>query len=834
MIVERVSQITQIIRMKTDELLELAPYDGSQEAGELFMQALQEECVFHYEHNEMYRRFCDRKGFDPHQPFTIEEMPPVSVSVFKELGFKLNSVPKEDLTLALQSSATSGVPSTIVVDKETAKRQAKAMIKVIGEFIGKERKPFLIMDIDPRSSYRKLLGARFAAVTGYLRFANKTGYFLKADENNVSYFDVEGIQEYVRGLDQEKPVVVFGFTYILYQHVLQSIEKAGVKIQLPRGSKIIHIGGWKKLESEKISKELFNDRLSKCFGINPTDVIDIYGFTEQMGLNYPDCECGWKHTSSYVRVLVRDTVTREVLPPGKEGLLEFVTPVPHSYPGNAVLTDDLGIIDGDSCTHGRAGTRFKIVGRMKKAEVRGCGDILSQKLTFQKKSNEKLNVSSHEKRLEVYLHQHPVTAEEPLAQMREIISQLREQQDWLNSQPVDAIIGLIGEVAKRWATDPKLMRIKDRGLLFLSTWCDEKHLRSVANIGLRGNIGYMDQFLPFPDSDKHYLKANARGLVCHWLAGNVQILGMFALVQSIISKNVNLLKVSSRDDGVFTDILSEFKGVEYTTGDGHTIKGDDLLKTIAVVYFSRYADCLGEEMSKQADVRIAWGGRESVETVSGYPARYDAETVIFGPKLSYSVIAKEELASVQEAKKLARKVSVDVSVFDQTGCASPHNLYVEEGGEVSPEEFIDILGDSMQKTELQIPKPLMSPEQVSQIHSIRGVYDFKGTVKGSETMSWTLLLDDLDEIDKPVYSRVLFVHKVKSIMDSLKYIDENTQTIGVAAPTEKALQFATEATKRGVMRLPLIGRMLNFEMPWDGIFLFDRLVKWNTYGGPLR
>ena len=101
-------------------------------------------------------------------------------------------------------------------------------------------------------------------------------------------------------------------------------------------------------------------------------------------------------------------------------------------------------------------------------------------------------------------------------------------------------------------------------------------------------------------------------------------------------------------------------------------------------------------------------------------------------------------------------------------------------------------------------------------------------------MSWTILLDDLDEIDKPVYSRVLFAHKVKSIMDSLKYIDENTQTIGIAAPTGKAIEFATEATKRGVMRLPLIGRMLNFEMPWDGIFLFDRLVKWNTYGGPLR
>ena len=527
--------------MKTDELLELAPYDGSKEAEELFLLALQEECVFHYEHNEMYQRFCDRKGFDPHKPFTIEEIPPVSVSVFKELGFKLNSVPKEDLTLALQSSATSGVPSTIVVDKETAKRQAKAMIKVIGEFIGKERKPFLIMDIDPRSSYKKLLGARFAAVTGYLRFANKTGYFLKADENNVSYFDVAGIQEYVKELAADKPVVVFGFTYILYQHVLQSIEKAGVKIQLPKGSKIIHIGGWKKLESEKISKDLFNDRLSKCFGIEPTDVIDIYGFTEQMGLNYPDCECGWKHTSSYVRVLVRDTVTREVLPPGREGLLEFITPVPHSYPGNVVLTDDLGVIDAESCGHGRAGTRFKIVGRMKKAEVRGCGDILSQKLTFQRK--EEGRWKTEDVKLGIFLHQHPVTAEEPLAQLKEIITSLKEQQEWLNNQPVEAIIGLIGEVAKKWAADAKLMRVKDRGLLFLSSWCDEKHLRSVATMGLRGNIGYMDKFLPFPDSDKHYLKANSRGLVCHWLAGHVQILGMFALVQSIISETVNLLKV---------------------------------------------------------------------------------------------------------------------------------------------------------------------------------------------------------------------------------------------------------------------------------------------------
>jgi hypothetical protein len=239
-------------------------------------------------------------------------------------------------------------------------------------------------------------------------------------------------------------------------------------------------------------------------------------------------------------------------------------------------------------------------------------------------------------------------------------------------------------------------------------------------------------------------------------------------------------------------------------------------------------------MSKQADVRIAWGGAESVETIANYPSRIGTETVIFGPKLSFSVIAKEALNDEHEAKKLARRLSIDVSVFDQTGCASPHNLYIERGGVVSPERFVDMLAESMKKTEVQIPKPEMTVEQVSQVHSIRGVYDFKGEVKGSPTMSWTLLTEDTNELEKPVYNRVLFIHKVDSIFDSLNDITEDIQTIGLAAPQEKAIRYAEQATAKGVARLPQIGRMLNFEMPWDGIILFDRLVKWNTLWGPLR
>lgn len=815
----------------TDILLGLNPYDGSPEAEQAFFNALREELVFHYENNESYRHFCTIKRFNPYLwDGDIKKLPPIAVSVFKELGFELASVPKEEVHMAMQSSATSGVPSTIMVDKTTAKRQSKAMVKVVGDFIGKARLPFLIMDIDPRSGgmARKLLGARFAAVTGYLKFANKTGYFLKTSDEGVSYFDVESMKNFLAEIPKNQPVVVFGFTYILYQNVLKAIEDSGDCIKLPEGSKIIHIGGWKKLESEKIDKQLFNCRLAKAFGIEPSDVIDIYGFTEQMGLNYPDCECGCKHTSSYVRVIARDPSSRQVLPPGHEGMLEFISPVPHSYPGNVVLTDDIGIIEEGKCPYGRPGTRFRIVGRMKKAEARGCGDILSAKLMFHAKKATHVKESV----LDIQYFQGHLKEVAPENQILEIVDILRSRQSILQNESIEDLINLISKTAEIWLKDSRYDFLRDKGRLFLTQWCSANHLREVAREGLRGNLAYADGFETFADSKNHYLKANPKGLVCHWMAGNVQILGMFALVQAIITKNVNLIKVAAKDEGVFRQLIQAFEEVEIKKENGETLSGKDIASTIAVVYFPRTASGVASRMSEKADVRIAWGGKEAVETVASYPSAIDSRTVIFGPKLSFAVVAKEALASEHEARKLARRVSVDVSVFDQYGCASPHNLYIERNGNVSPERFCELLAEVFPKTEIQIPKGNMDIATISAIHSVRGVYDFKGSVYGNPGMTWTVLLDPDKKLAKPVYSRVLFVHAVDSIMDAIDEIKPYIQSIGIEAPLEKAMDFATVATAKGVSRLPKIGRMLNFEMPWDGLFLIDSIVRWNTLFGP--
>ena len=818
---------------KTDALLESQPYSYDElQRKALFNESLLEELTHHYKNNKYYRNFCERKGFNP-ESFSgeISDIPAVAVSVFKELGSMLRSVEADDIKISLQSSATSGVPSTVVLDKITSKRQSKAMIKVVQEFIGKERKHFIICDVKPKPENLKLMGARFAAIGGYLNFANSVEYILDVRDNNEFVFDADKFAKHIASLDPNVPVVVFGFTYILFAQIIKPYTGSALNFTLPKGSKLIHIGGWKKLENEKVSKEVFNEQTEKLFRLEKGNVIDIYGFTEQMGLNYPDCKCGYKHTSSYSEVIVRDSATRAVLPAGEVGVLEFVSPVPHSYPGNVVLTDDMGVINDGTCEYGLQGTRFKILGRLKKAEIRGCGDILGSKMIAVNHGNTKSSNSP----IRVIHHQHELDCESKNNKVLEqIIDSLKQEQSWLRNQPIDALIGLVGVAATKWATpEGELASLKDSGLGFLASWCSPEHLNRISTIGLRGNRFHAEQYLSLQGSRKEFIKANQRGLVCHWLAGNVQVLGMFALVQSILTKNVNLLKISSRDDGVFMKLLSAFKDIEFVTRGGYLITGNDLLKTISIVYFEHTNADAGKLMSKNANVRIAWGGREAVETVASYPKNYDTEDIIFGPKISFSVIAKDVLVDERAAKKIARKVAVDSSIFDQTGCASPHNLYLEEGGVISPLQFSEYLSAAMAKVALQIPKGETSVEQISSIHSIRGLYDFKGRVWASSDSTWTVLFDEENFLSSPVYSRVITVHSVKHINEALSFVSDDIQTIGIAATGAKGLEFAERAADAGVMRCPDLGKMLNFESPWDGIILMDRLVRWSTFGGPI-
>jgi phenylacetate-coenzyme A ligase PaaK-like adenylate-forming protein len=343
---------------------------------QLFSEAVLEVALHHVNNCTPYRKICQKKGISFEQSLPLEEIPYLPTSIFKDN--LILSIPEENVFREIQSSATtSGKPSRIGLDKENNIRWSRSLQRMLLNRIGNVRYKTMILDDESALGRSSVVSAR-ASMTRSLLFSSSEIENCLVSEDGKLVLDQEKLDHYLTNLGDGTNVMLFGFTFILYTHVIVPLLESGKKYNLPN-LKVIHAGGWKKLEAEKVDSQKLINRCCQCFGTKPENIIDIYGFSEQGGLLYPTCEAGVRHTPAWSEVFCRDPLSLEVVPYGKEGLMQYMTPIQTSYPGHSILTEDVGVILGhDNCSCGRKGSIFKVVGRSLAAtEERGCGEIMA-------------------------------------------------------------------------------------------------------------------------------------------------------------------------------------------------------------------------------------------------------------------------------------------------------------------------------------------------------------------------------------------------------------------------------------------------------------------------
>ena len=329
---------------------------------------LQGLSAWHRERCEGYARLERAQFPDAEAASTIESLPFVSVRLFKQ--FELRSIPKEDIFKTLYSSGTTGSPSRIFLDRESAALQSKILVRIMQHWIGRERLPMLICDHPGVIANRSSFSARGAGIQG-LSFMGRAHTYALTDDMNLDWGALERFAEQYAG----QRVLLFGFTFMVWQHVVRALEASGRRLSLPEGI-LVHSGGWKKLEAEAVTNEHFKDRVREVTGI--ARVHNFYGMVEQIGAIFVECERGRLHAPAYSDVLVRRPSDWSLSPHGEEGVVQLVSTLPRSYPGHSLLTEDRGVVTGeDDCPCGRAGKTFRIVGRLPKAEARGCSDTFT-------------------------------------------------------------------------------------------------------------------------------------------------------------------------------------------------------------------------------------------------------------------------------------------------------------------------------------------------------------------------------------------------------------------------------------------------------------------------
>ena len=126
---------------------------------------------------------------------------------------------------------------------------------------------------------------------------------------------------------------------------------------------------------------------------------------------------------------------------------------------------------------------------------------------------------------------------------------------------------------------PVQTRFGTTGLNFLLYWFRENNILDVLNTSLRGNCEVMDDFCNIPGTN-HNVMAYPRGIICHWLAGNIPMLGMLSLCQGILTKNANVIKVPKSGGEVIPNLLSSFNEISYRNTSGHLIDGENWLNPL--------------------------------------------------------------------------------------------------------------------------------------------------------------------------------------------------------------------------------------------------------------
>ncbi len=296
----------------------------------------------------------------------IKDIPYIPSKIFKNRMLK--SIGKKNIFKIMNSSGTTNNNlSNIILDKNTSKNQIKVLSRIVKTLIGEARLPMIIIDSKHTLTDRDQFSARVAGINGFRNFSKDTIFAL----DKKMKIDLKKILKFIEKYKNQK-IIIYGFTYLIYQNFIKELIKYKKKIDLSKGI-VIHGGGWKKLSNLNISNKEFRLKLKKHCNINI--IHNYYGMVEQTGSIFFECKNGNFHTSIFNDILIRNKYDFSLSKLGERGIVQVFSLIPESYPGHSILTEDEGLILGkNKCGCGNEGKYFKIIGRIKNSEIRGCSD----------------------------------------------------------------------------------------------------------------------------------------------------------------------------------------------------------------------------------------------------------------------------------------------------------------------------------------------------------------------------------------------------------------------------------------------------------------------------
>lgn len=422
------------------------------------------------------------------------------------------------------------------------------------------------------------------------------------------------------------------------------------------------------------------------------------------------------------------------------------------------------------------------------------------------------------------------------AKIAEISDGLLKAQEKFSRQSIFRIVDWIDAAARRWLDPGDIIRRRAESLLASATGASKEMIdftldnlfknlhRPVLIQLIEGELGdptLLDHFRPKPKGIG-FTKAFGPRLISHILPGNIPGASVMSLVSGLLAKSAGLAKVSAEEfllPVLFAESLYQID--------------PELGRNLAVMTWDNGADDLTRAAIEKADLVIVYGSDETLETVRAKipPA---TRAVYHGHKISLGVIARESIRM-----ETAEQAALDIALYDQRGCLSPHLYYVEESGPASPLDFSQWLAQALYVVSYRIPKGPTSAAEAAQIQQLRGAIPLKGgkVYPSPKGIDWTILYDPDPHFSISPLARTIWIKPVGELAEITPHLEPirlYLQAVGMAVPVERQPEIISSLARMGVNRICPVGKMQKPPMTWhhDGRFRLLNLLRFVDWENP--
>lgn len=363
----------------------------------------------------------------------------------------------------------------------------------------------------------------------------------------------------------------------------------------------------------------------------------------------------------------------------------------------------------------------------------------------------------------------------------------------------DEVCAFIAEVSAKLMQSPLVRQYPD--LSALAFWGRKKNIEKLKN-DFGDRFGWL-----------------GRGLCFHIAPSNVPINFAFTYLFGLLAGNANIVRLPSKEFPqveamcqVFKEVLKNYPEIE---------------KRTAFVKYPR-DDEITAEFCKMADVRMIWGGDETISSIKQMPAKPRCIDVAFADRYSLALIDANAIlsASAEDIKKLADNFYNDTYLMDQNACSSPQIILWQNDNPQAREIFWKaVYNVAKQKYVLQDASAvdkytLMCEEAINNPNF--------ASCSREENLLYREELSKLDAdiINHRGKSGYFYEYALQDLDELCKVVTEKFQTITYFGVDVKILYDRLIATNvRGVDRIVPIGKAMDIDVIWDGFDLVRVIAR---------